>query len=156
MTVFFFFFFNKTVLISMTAKIVWGFCRKYGFIFITDVLKYKPSRLHEWEAGFEPHLALSLSKGWRKCWGPDDVAVACLYLALRKRSRKKAGRQARSCFWGSLFLCHTLQHTHSWHPTWAGCDLRYSTGCLRSLRLQRNKKRQIRCLSLRFRPSKTL
>ena len=65
----------------MTAKTLLGFCGKYGLNFITDMLKY------EREAGSEPHLALS--QGLTKCWGPDDVAVACLYLALRKRGRKK-------------------------------------------------------------------
>lgn len=37
---FFFYFSNKIVLFSLVAKIALGFCGKYGFISITDTLKY--------------------------------------------------------------------------------------------------------------------
>lgn len=44
--------------------------------------------------------------------GPDDVAVACLYLALRKRGRKKSTGRL-SCFWGSFYFIFIPHVTRS-------------------------------------------
>lgn len=60
-----------------------------------------------------PSLCIS-----EKCWGPDDVAVACLYLALRKRGRGKSmGRLFK------LFLRKSLYYIYSTcNCTWNRCS----------------------------------
>lgn len=85
-----------------------------------------------------------LSLDLRKCWGTDDVAVACLYLALRKRGKKekKAGRLEvvfeEVFFFFFFYAIHYSTQTR--HPTWESCcDLSYPTACLIFLTLLKER-----------------
>lgn len=81
----------------MVAEIIWFsffFCGKYGFFFF---LHFRHAEIQ----GVSKRPAMNLLLPSFR--GPDDVAEAWLYLALRKRGRKKS-TDTLSCFWGSFYF----------------------------------------------------
>lgn len=143
--------------ISMTAKTLLGFLWKIWIKCYYRRAEIQPSRLCEWEAGSEPHLALS--QGLTKCWGPDDVAVACLYLALRKRSRKKGGRLEvvfEEVFFFFFNATHYSTHTHSHTSPHLRLHIPHSESSLSLWDCQKKKLRSTNYVSIHFWLSKTV